>query len=36
MKTKFTEYELQSEKYYAEMLQNFKKTAKQSVEKKQK
>ena len=35
MKMKFTEYELQSEKYYSEMLNNFKKHAKDQMLKKQ-
>jgi hypothetical protein len=34
MKLKFTEYELQSEKYYSEMLNNFKKHAKEQMQKK--
>lgn len=36
MKLKFSEYEAQSEKYYAEMLSNFKKHAKEQILKKQK
>lgn len=36
MKLKFTEYEAQSEKYYADMLSNFKKHAKEQILKKQK
>jgi hypothetical protein len=35
MKLKFTEYEKQSETYYAEMLGNFKRHAKDQVTKKQ-
>ena len=34
MKLKFTEDELQSEKYYSEMLNNFKKHAKEQMQKK--
>lgn len=36
MKGKFHEYEAQSEKYYSEMLSNFKKHAKEQMQKKQK
>lgn len=35
MKVKFSEYEAQSEKYYSEMLANFKKHAKDQMAKKQ-